>query len=908
MDTFEYNVNPSRVIFGSGTLQKLPDEISRLNLKAPLVLSTPRQVSQAEKVKDVLKGQIAGIFSEATMHTPTHITEKALEYAKGQNADLVISIGGGSTIGLGKAISIRTGLPHICIPTTYAGSEMTPILGETADGLKKTRSDPKILPGTVIYDVDLTMTLPSAMSATSGVNAIAHAVEALYARNTNPIINLMAVEGIRALAAALPEIVENPTSQSARASALYGAWLCGTCLGSVGMSIHHKLCHTLGGSFNLPHAETHTAVLPHAISYNAPKIPDAMTKLAEALPHSNGDAILGLNVLLSALKVTRGLKDFGMQEEDIDKAADIAVSNPYWNPREIERAPIRELIRRMTTEMQAAPVLSTPDDRILEATESVVSQEVTRAWSDEELSITYDIDRTLKEIREARYKRIALQFPDDMLPDAPRVFQLLSRGLDRRNTSQAQKDETSNGLAHSVSRLHLADTTDPSPKLYILADTSYGTCCVDEVAAEHVDADVVVHYGRSCLSPTSRLPVIYVFTHKPLPIDPIIRAFKEIYPDPITKVILAADVTYTDHIPAVYSRLVEEGYTNLFATDLIHNPSSAIPNRTVPDSVHESPESLSEWSLFHLSNPPTALLMTLASRVASIHIYPTNDPTSEDVKPLPASTAIALRRRYAILTSLTTVPIFGILVNTLSVKNYLHIVDHVKQKIAEAGKKSYMFVVGKLNAAKVANFSEIGGWVVIGCWESSLVDSRDFWKPVITPFELELALQGDAERVWTGVWQSDFQSVLDQPAQEAKAEGETPLSNGGTADEEDDLSEPESAPPEFDLRTGRYVSHSRPMRNPTTRVSASADGAASTSSGPSAARALAKRANGDLAMIGGTFSPGAEFLRSQRTWKGLGSDFDIQYEEDASDDSTLVVEGRKGIARGYTVGDSLNRH
>ena len=179
MDAFEYNANPGRVIFGSGTLQKLPDEISRLNLKAPLVLSTPQQISQAERVKDVLKGKVAGIFTEATMHTPTHVTEKALEYAKSRNADLVISIGGGSTIGLGKAISIRTGMPHICIPTTYAGSEMTPILGETADGLKKTRSDPKILPGTVIYDVDLTMTLPPAMSATSGVNAIAHAGESL---------------------------------------------------------------------------------------------------------------------------------------------------------------------------------------------------------------------------------------------------------------------------------------------------------------------------------------------------------------------------------------------------------------------------------------------------------------------------------------------------------------------------------------------------------------------------------------------------------------------------------------------------------------------------------------------------------------------------------------------------------
>jgi hypothetical protein len=176
MDTFEYypKVKHGEVIFGN-VQRNLPAELARLQLKAPLVLSTSGRVSLAEKVKEVLNGQVAGIFSEATMHTPTHVTDKAVEYAKAQGADSVISVGGGSTIGLGKAISIRTGLPHICIPTTYAGSEVTPILGETVDGIKKTRSDPKILPGTVIYDVDLTMTLPVAMCATSGVNAIAHA-------------------------------------------------------------------------------------------------------------------------------------------------------------------------------------------------------------------------------------------------------------------------------------------------------------------------------------------------------------------------------------------------------------------------------------------------------------------------------------------------------------------------------------------------------------------------------------------------------------------------------------------------------------------------------------------------------------------------------------------------------------
>ncbi|KAF2085141.1 Dehydroquinate synthase-like protein [Saccharata proteae CBS 121410] len=346
MNAFEYNANPGRVIFGAGSLSKLPAEISRLNLSAPLLLSTARQTEKAKKIETALNGKIAGIFSEAVMHTPTHVTDKAVAYAKAQNADSVVSIGGGSTIGLGKAISIRTGLPHICVPTTYAGSEMTPILGETAEGRKTTRSDPKILPGTVIYDVDLTMTLPPGLSATSGVNAIAHAVEALYARNTNPIVSLLALEGVKALASSLPTIVSSPSDLEARSSALYGAWLCGTCLGSVGMALHHKLCHTLGGSFNLPHAETHTIVLAHALAYNAPNVPEAMKKLADVLPESNGDAIQGLNVLLKKLQVKRALKDFGMKEEDVDKATEIALQNAYWNPREIEKAGIRELIRR----------------------------------------------------------------------------------------------------------------------------------------------------------------------------------------------------------------------------------------------------------------------------------------------------------------------------------------------------------------------------------------------------------------------------------------------------------------------------------------------------------------------------------------------------------------------------------
>ncbi|OBT71363.1 hypothetical protein VF21_09423 [Pseudogymnoascus sp. 05NY08] len=346
MNSFEYNASPARVIFGSGTLLRLSSEVARLSLSTPLLLSTPEQVQQASQLKQLLDGKVAGSFSEAAMHNPLAITEKALAFAKSTNADSVISIGGGSTIGLGKAISIRTGLPHICIPTTYAGSEMTPILGETVDGKKTTRSDPRILPKVVIYDVDLTMTLPPSMSTTSGVNAIAHSVEALYAQNQNPIISLLALEGIKALASALPIIVSSPGDIPARQLALYGAWISGTCLGSVGMSLHHKLCHTLGGSFNMPHAITHTIILPHALAYNGPNIPEVMKKLAQVLPDSDGDAVKGMNILLNKLQVKRALADYGMKEEDLDRAAEIAVNTPYWNPRPAEKEKVRELLRR----------------------------------------------------------------------------------------------------------------------------------------------------------------------------------------------------------------------------------------------------------------------------------------------------------------------------------------------------------------------------------------------------------------------------------------------------------------------------------------------------------------------------------------------------------------------------------
>jgi maleylacetate reductase len=261
-----------------------------------------------------------------------------------RGADALLAVGGGSMTGLGKAIALRTDLPQIVLPTTYAGSEMTPILGETRDGAKTTLRDMRVLPEVVIYDVDLTLGLPADISAASGMNAIAHAVEALYARDRNPLISLAAEEGIAALARALPRITRAPRDREARSEALCGAWLCGVCLGMVGMALHHTLCHALGGSFGLPHAETHAIVLPHAAAYNAPAAPAAMARVARSL--GADDAAQGLYDLAGRLGTKRALRDIGMPADGIGEVVERTLADPYRNPRPLERAAIRDLLAR----------------------------------------------------------------------------------------------------------------------------------------------------------------------------------------------------------------------------------------------------------------------------------------------------------------------------------------------------------------------------------------------------------------------------------------------------------------------------------------------------------------------------------------------------------------------------------
>lgn len=343
MDNFVYTTQPFRVVFGAGTVSSLGEEVGRLRCARVLTLSTPQQEAGAAEIARRLGPLDAGVFAGAVMHVPSGCVDLAMRAVEETAADCLLAYGGGSTIGLAKALALRTGLPIVAVPTTYAGSEVTPIYGITEDRVKRTGRDPVVLPKVVIYDPALTLGLPAAVSVNSGLNAIAHAAEALYAHDGNPIVSLMAASGIEALVGALPLILKDPGDAGARTQALYGAWLCGTVLGQASMGLHHKLCHTLGGSFNLPHAETHAVMLPHALAYNRRSAPSAMARIAAAL--GADDAALGMHRYAAALGAPLSLRELGMPEDGLDHAADLAVKAEYPNPRPLERAALRRLLR-----------------------------------------------------------------------------------------------------------------------------------------------------------------------------------------------------------------------------------------------------------------------------------------------------------------------------------------------------------------------------------------------------------------------------------------------------------------------------------------------------------------------------------------------------------------------------------
>jgi alcohol dehydrogenase class IV len=339
---FRHEQSANIVEFGIGKVAEAPRLVREVGGTSALLISTPGQAGRAAEALADAGDVLVGKLAIATMHTPVDVTECALVELERSGADCLIAFGGGSAIGLAKALALRTDLPQLAIPTTYSGSEMTPILGETAEGVKRTHRSPRVQPEAVIYDPALSSALPLAVSGPSGLNALAHSIEGLYARDASPLTQMMAETGARAVLGGLRGIIAKSDDASARSELLFGAWLCGVVLASAGMALHHKLCHVLGGSFDLPHAETHAVVLPYALAYNREHAPEALATLCSVF--DGADPVASLRTLVRELGTPTSLDALGMPEDGIDRATTIALDQPYWNPRPLEREPLRRLI------------------------------------------------------------------------------------------------------------------------------------------------------------------------------------------------------------------------------------------------------------------------------------------------------------------------------------------------------------------------------------------------------------------------------------------------------------------------------------------------------------------------------------------------------------------------------------
>jgi len=336
---FTYTASPTRIVFGNGALAQLPHEVDRLGGRRVLLIASDRHRAVAQAI---LGGLAVASFSGAAMHTPVEVTEQAARLARETDVDTVVAVGGGSAVGLAKALAAREGYDQVVVPTTYAGSEVTPVLGETRNGVKTTRSGPEILPETVLYDVSLTIDLPTDLTLVSSINALAHAVEALYAPDSDPATGAFAVEAVGRIGRGLRAVRTDARSVGARTDLLVGAWLAGTCLAGASMGLHHKLCHVLGGTFALPHAQTHAVVLPHAMRYNAVAAPEAMARVAAAL--GVDDAPSGVLDLVVGGGGPTDLARLGFTIEQIPQAVELALAQQYPNPAALTAEGITALL------------------------------------------------------------------------------------------------------------------------------------------------------------------------------------------------------------------------------------------------------------------------------------------------------------------------------------------------------------------------------------------------------------------------------------------------------------------------------------------------------------------------------------------------------------------------------------
>lgn len=339
---FEFKPFPWNIRFQAGAFAQLKEGVESIGKQRPLVLSTPEQVGHAEQAVGHLGGLAVGVFSQARMHVPVETIESARQVASELKADCCVAVGGGSTTGLAKALAARAGLPYVSVPTTYAGSEMTNIWGRTEGGSKITERDLVVVPALTLYDPELTLDLPGFVAGPSGLNAIAQAVPSIMTLTPNPFVRSLAEGAIRAIASSLPTVIREPGNLEARATTLYGASMAGATLALGTMSLHHRLCHVFGGTFDTPHADTHAILLPHSVAFNAKAVPDGEARVADAV--GSASAGRGLLDLLRAVSNKTSLADLGLSESDLDQATKVALETPVNNPAPCSPEAVRALL------------------------------------------------------------------------------------------------------------------------------------------------------------------------------------------------------------------------------------------------------------------------------------------------------------------------------------------------------------------------------------------------------------------------------------------------------------------------------------------------------------------------------------------------------------------------------------
>lgn len=347
---FTHDTLAQRVILEAGAAQEhLAGEVERLGATRLMLVAGASSASFADEVAARLPVVLR--WQEVVQHVPLGLAERARVAATRARVDLVACVGGGSAVGLAKAVALTTHVPIVAVPTTYAGSEATAVWGLTEDRTKRTGTDPLVLPRTVVYDSDLTLDLPVDLSVASGLNALAHCVDSLWADGADPINQTLALEGARALAEGLPTVVADPRSRDGRDRCLYGAYLAAVAFASAGSGLHHKICHVLGGTWDLPHAATHAVVLPHVLALNAPAVPELAARLAAALGTPAGEdpgpaAVAGLERLRDAVSPPRSLREIGMPEDGLDEAVRrVLAVVPPANPVAVTADDVHSLLR-----------------------------------------------------------------------------------------------------------------------------------------------------------------------------------------------------------------------------------------------------------------------------------------------------------------------------------------------------------------------------------------------------------------------------------------------------------------------------------------------------------------------------------------------------------------------------------